>query len=217
MAQEFRDLLDLHAVVDPIYDQNCYVLHRRDTEMALLVDPGLQHAATLEHLERKGLRCERILATHGHGDHVSGIPAIMAAHRCAAAIHPADRPLLAMASMLPGIPADLPDVRCDDDLIPGDVIRWHGIDIAVSPTPGHTPGSVSFVIGEDVFAGDTLFRRSVGRTDLPGGDGNALRRSIEDVLYALPVTVVVYPGHGARTTIGEEMEHNPFVVHPRHR
>ena len=91
MTDTLRDLVELAIVVDPTFDQNCYVLHRRDTADVLIVDPGLQHAQTLGLLEERGWRCDRILLTHGHPDHVSGVPAVKAAFGCEAAIHPDDR------------------------------------------------------------------------------------------------------------------------------
>lgn len=217
MPHPLRELVDLEVVVDGTFDQNCYVLHRRDTDAALVVDPGLQSAAVLDSLERRGLRCERILVTHGHPDHVNGVPAVRAAHGCTAAIHPDDRELLAHVRRLPGVDPDLPEVVCELDLVPGEVLSWQGIGVAVLHTPGHTRGSVCFHLGPELIAGDTLFQRSVGRTDLPGGDWATLMLSIENVLYALPPETVVRPGHGPSTTIGEEMRHNPFVVHPRYR
>jgi glyoxylase-like metal-dependent hydrolase (beta-lactamase superfamily II) len=119
--------------------------------------------------------------------------------------------------MFPGIPDDLPEVVCEDDLTGGELIAWQGLEVAVLHTPGHTPGSVCFVVGPDLLAGDTLFRRSVGRTDLPGGSWETLLFSIQDRLYALPADTVVHPGHGPSTTIGEEMRANPFVLHPTFR
>ena len=217
VSQTLRDLVELTIVVDPMYDQNCYVLRRRDTQRVLLIDPGLQHQQTLDLLERDALTCEEILCTHGHPDHVSGVPAVKAAHGCEAAIHPDDREQLPAVHFLPGVPPDLPDVVCERELHDGELISWQGLDIEVVHTPGHTRGSVCFRIDLDLYAGDTLFKQGVGRTDLPGGSWPALVFSIENRVYALPPATVVYPGHGQRTTIREEMEHNPFVVHPRYR
>lgn len=212
-----RDLLELAVVVDPVYDQNCYVVHRRDSDAAIVIDPGLQSARALELLEARGWRCERILLTHGHGDHVNGVPVLVAAHGCRVALHPDDQEQLLFMRFLPGIPEDTPDVTIDDDLSDGQVIAWHGVDIGVVHTPGHTRGSVCFVAGTDLLSGDTLFRRGVGRADLPGGDWQQLVSSIEQRVYALPPDTVVHPGHGPTTTIAEEMASNPFVVHPRYR
>jgi len=217
MAEALRDLIELAIVVDPVFDQNCYVMRRRDTHDVLVIDPGLQHPRTLELLDRHDLHCDRILLTHGHPDHVNGVPAVKAAHHCEAAIHPDDREQLAAVHHLPGVPADLPDVVCEQDLNDGELIVWQNLQIEVLHTPGHTRGSVCFRVGVDLYAGDTLFHRGVGRADLPGGSWPALVFSIENRLYTLPPDTVVYPGHGQRTTIGEEMEHNPFVVHPRYR
>jgi hydroxyacylglutathione hydrolase len=216
-ARRLRDLVDLDVVVDDMYDQNCYILHRRDTDQCLVVDPGLQHRRALAVLEDRGLRCHRILLTHGHPDHVNGVPAVRAAHGCDAAIHPDDREILRYVTMLPGIPADQPEVICDVDLVPGESFAWQGLEVGILHTPGHTRGSVCFLVGPELIAGDTLFQRSVGRTDLPGGDWATLMFSIENTLYSLPPETVVRPGHGPSTTIGEEMLYNPFVVHPRYR
>lgn len=217
MTETLRDLVELTVVVDPVFDQNCYVIRRRDTPDVLVVDPGLQHERLLDVLDRSGLRCQRILLTHGHPDHVNGVPAVKAAHGCAAAIHPDDREQLAAVHRLSGVAPDLPDIVCEDDLGDGEVIHWHGVDVAVLHTAGHTRGSVCFLIGPDLLAGDTLFKRGVGRTDLPGGSWPDLIFSIEQRLYTLPPETVVYPGHGQRTRIRDEMELNPFVVHPRYR
>ena len=217
MTEALRDLVELAIVVDPMYDQNCYVLRRRDTREAIVVDPGLQHARVLDLLAEGGLHCEHILLTHGHPDHVSGVPAVKAAHGCTAALHPDDREQLLALRHLPGVAADLPDIVIDHELRDGGVLHWHGLDIEVLHTPGHTRGSVCFRVGPDLLSGDTLFNRGVGRADLPGGDWPSLMFSIENRLYALPPETVVYPGHGSRTTIRDEQELNPFVVHPRYR
>jgi glyoxylase-like metal-dependent hydrolase (beta-lactamase superfamily II) len=217
MGEALGDVVDLHVVVDPTYDQNCYVLHRRDSDLAVLVDPGLQNHTALQLLADRGWRCERVLLTHGHGDHVNGVPAIVAAHACPVALHPDDREQLVTMRFLPGIPADVPDVVIDEDLADGQVISWHGLDIGVVHTPGHTRGSVCFLLGTDLVSGDTLFRRGVGRADLPGGSWPQLMASVEDRLYTLPAGTTVYPGHGPSTTIAEEMRENPFIVHPRYR
>jgi len=217
VKEALRELFELAIVVDPLFDQNCYVLRRRDTDDVLVVDPGLQHARVLELLDKHTLHCSRILLTHGHPDHVSGVPALKAAHGCAAAMHPDDNEQLPGVHRFRSVDPGIADVVIDEELHDADIISWRDLDIEVLHTPGHTRGSVCFRIGPDLLAGDTLFKRGVGRADLPGGDWPALMFSIENRLYALPPETVVYPGHGERTTIREEQELNPFVVHPRYR
>ena len=211
-ASSLRDLVKLHVFVDPVFDQNCYVLRRRDTRRCLLVNPGLQADGALRFLEQRSIGCDRILLSHGHPDHVAGVPAAREAHRCPAAIHPADRFLLTGPPIFPGLLPDLPPIECDEDLGGGEVLFWQGLQIQVLHTPGHSPGSVCFLVGPDLLSGDTLFRRSVGRTDLPGGSMETLVFSVQDRLYRLPPETVVHPGHGPATTIGEEMRANPFVT-----
>ena len=217
MTEALRDLVELAIVVDEFFDQNCYIVRRRDSSSVLVIDPGLQFPRTLELLDAKNLHCDRILLTHGHPDHSSGVPAVKAAHGCTAAIHPDDREQLAAIRKWPGVPSDFPDIVCEDDLRDGEVIRWNDLDLQVTHTPGHTRGSVCFRIGPDIVSGDTLFHRSVGRTDLPGGDHATLINSIRTVLFAFGDDAEVYPGHGPKTTIGEEMRLNPFVPHRRYR
>ncbi len=215
MAEVLRDLVELAVVVDPTYDQNCYVVHRRDTDAAIVIDPGLQSARALQLLEENSWRCERILLTHGHGDHVNGVPAMKKAHRCPVALHPLDGEQLVSMRFLPGIPEDVPDVVVDEDLRDGQVISWHGIDLGVLHTPGHTRGSVCFRLDLDgeqplLFSGDHLFAGSIGRTDLPFCNPADLAQSL-DRISRLPPETVVYPGHGMSTTIKEERESNPFL------
>ncbi|MHB8717469.1 MAG: MBL fold metallo-hydrolase [Candidatus Dormibacteria bacterium] len=217
MSQRLDDQLELAVVVDPVYSQNCYVLHRRDSDAAVVIDPGLQHADTLRLLDSQGWRCERVLLTHGHGDHVNGVPALKAATGCSVALHPLDTEQLVSVRFLPAIPHDLPDVEVDEPLEDGQIIDFHEVPISVLHTPGHTRGSVCFLGGDGIVSGDTLFRRGVGRSDLPGGSWSDLLTSVAERLYTLQPALVVYPGHGEITTIGEEMQLNPFVTHPRFR
>ncbi len=125
---------------------------------------------------------------------------MVAAHRCPVALHPADREQLVSMRFLPGIPADTPDVDVDEDLADGQVIAWHGLDIGVIHTPGHTRGSVCFMLGTDLVSGDTLFHRGVGRADLPGGNWQQLMVSIEQRLYTLAA--------GRRGAPGPRAEHH---------
>ncbi len=208
-----REKFQLSIVVDPLFGENCYVLQRKDTDRVLILDPGLQHADVLRLLEEKGWGVDQILLTHGHVDHVFGVPMVVAATGAAVAMHPDDKVLLDFDAFrrFPFTPPDYQPFQVTEPLADGAALSWQDMELRVVHTPGHTQGSCVFVVGEDLFAGDTLFSRGIGRTDLPGGNFEKLVFSIKERLYALPGDTVVYPGHGPTTTIREEKLLNPFV------
>ncbi len=212
-TEALREKFELSIVVDPVFAQNCYVLHRKDTDHVLLLDTGLQHREVLKLLEQKGWQVDRILITHGHVDHVIGVPEVVKATGAPVAMHPDDEVLLDFERFrsFPFAPEDLQPFALAERLMDGALLSWQDVQIRVLHTPGHTEGSCVFVLGEDLFAGDTLFNRGIGRTDLPGGNFEKLVVSIKERLYALPGDTVVYPGHGPATTIREEKLMNPFV------
>jgi len=215
--QPLDDLVACTVVVDPVFDQNCYVLLRRDTDQVLVVDPGLQGEEVARLLERRRWRCDAILATHGHPDHVLGVPHLRrVAPTAPLRLNRADWSLLdpdGWRGLGIGQPAPVPIVP-DQDLAGGSVVSWLGLELAVRHTPGHTPGSVCLVVAGDCFSGDSLFAGSVGRTDLPGGSWPQLLVSIRAQLFTLPGSTVIHPGHGHPTTIAAERRHNPFVREP---
>jgi len=198
---------------------NCTVLACGDTKDAVIVDPGGELAKIAEIIAHYDLTVRAIIHTHAHLDHIFGTRDVKEAHGGDICLHKGDAFLydgIAMQAAMFGW-----KVR---DATP--VERWieHGDRIELGKrvldvihTPGHTPGSVCFEIhdpdaGRLLFAGDTLFRRSIGRTDLPGGDGRQILRSIRDQLLPLPENATVVPGHGPNTTIGREKERNPFLT-----
>ena len=212
-AEALRERLELSVFRDPLFAQNCYVLRRRDSRTALIIDPGLQYQSVLDLVERDGLQVDRILLTHGHVDHLAGVPSVREATRAQVGMHPADlgivdfHRLAEMPFIPPGFAPFAIDLLLGADL----QIPFADLALRVLETPGHTEGSVCFVVGLDCFSGDTLFERSIGRTDLPGGDMQKIVFSIRNVLYQLPPETLVYPGHGPRTEIKAEMLLNPFV------
>jgi len=212
-AEVLREKVQLSILVDQLFAQNCYVLRRQDTRRALIIDPGLQYRAILDLVERERLEIASILLTHGHIDHLAGVPALVDATRAPVAMHPADLAIIDLEHFhhLPFIPPGFHPFSVDRPLGSDQDVAFEDLTLRVLHTPGHTEGSVSFVVGLDCFAGDTLFERSIGRTDLPGGDSRKIVFSIRNVLYALPPDTMVYPGHGPRTTIKAEMLLNPFV------
>jgi hydroxyacylglutathione hydrolase len=196
---------------------NCSILVDIEAGSAVVVDPGGDFPAIQARLDRRGAKVAAIVHTHTHIDHVGATAPLQEWSGASARIHEADRflyEMLPMQAALLGIA--MPEV-CDlaGDLVDGASIKAGGIEIEVRHTPGHTPGSVSFVAkgpeGRVVFSGDTLFRRGVGRTDLWGGDQEALLTSIRRKLLSLDEGTKVIPGHGPPTTIGEERKANPFL------
>lgn len=210
---ELRETLEVSILPDELFGENCFIIRRRDTARCLVVDPGLQVRRVMQQLETDRLQVERILVTHGHIDHVGGVPALNRLSAAPIAMHPDDLAILDWAHFaeLSFLPDGFVRFDIDQALFHGMTIRFQDVDLRVLHTPGHTQGSVCFVFGLDCFSGDTLFQRGIGRTDLPGGDTAKIVFSIRNVLYRLPPKTVVYPGHGPKTTIEEEQLLNPFV------
>jgi glyoxylase-like metal-dependent hydrolase (beta-lactamase superfamily II) len=211
--EAIREKLQISSVADELFGENCYVVRRRDTSSAVVIDPGLQVRQVIDQVEAEGLTIEHVLLSHGHIDHVAGVPMLQQAYPAPVAMHPDDRAILEWEqfAQLPFLPAGFQPFVVDTDLGDGSELALHDVSLRVLHTPGHTQGSVCFLFGLDCFAGDTLFQRSIGRTDLPGGSFQKIVISIRTALYALPSRTVVHPGHGPRTTIEEEMLLNPFV------
>ena len=198
---------------------NCTILGDPATGEAIVIDPGLPSRRdapqVLPRLAAHGLRLTEILVTHAHIDHVGGALALQKATGAPILLHQADLMLLSMMEMQAGWlgmappPVAPPDASAEDGLIVG----LSSLRGEVLHTPGHTEGSVCVLFGGAglLFSGDTLFAGSIGRTDLPGGNGRRILRSIHDRLLPLPDSTIVIPGHGAETTIGLERETNPFL------
>lgn len=210
---ELRETLQLAVFPDELFAENCFVIRRRDTDAALVVDPGLQVERVLGHLNQEGLKVERILVTHGHIDHVAGVPALRSHSAAPVMMHPDDLVILDWEQFrqLPFVPRGFERFSIDEPLSHGSSFKFQDVELRVLHTPGHTEGSVCFLVGLDCFAGDTLFQRGIGRTDLPGGNMQKIVFSIRNVLYALPPRTVIHPGHGGTTTIEQEKLLNPFV------
>lgn len=192
---------------------NGYVVWDGDTGEALAIDPPMDAEVMAGFIGKNGFALRKILNTHGHFDHVAGNAMLKKLFRADLYIHRADLDLLllgpAHAEMF-GLDID-PSPRPDFFLADGDVVAIGGGQLSVLETPGHTPGGVSFYSPGMLFSGDSLFEGSIGRTDLEGGDLDALINSIRKKLFVLPSGTAVYPGHGPETTIGREIGENPFL------
>lgn len=206
---------------------NCYVLAERAGADAIVVDPGQRAMGPLRRiLDENRLTPAAVLLTHGHIDHIWSAQKVADAYGCPAYIHPEDRfmlsdPIKGFGPRLGQIafgtlfrePKQVLELDRDGDKM--DIGDTSSITVTVDHTPGHTRGSVVFRVSGDgsdiVFSGDTLFRQSVGRTDLPGGSGRDLLGSIMTKLMVLDDDTVVLPGHGEKSTIGFERRANPFL------
>jgi hydroxyacylglutathione hydrolase len=196
---------------------NCSLVIDPASKSAVVIDPGGHFDTIRARLEAHGAKVAAIVHTHTHIDHVGATAAVQRWSGAPARIHEADRflyDMLPVQAALVGVP--VPE-RCDvaGDLHDDAAVRATGFELSVLHTPGHTPGSVCFLLhtleGGVAFTGDTLFRRGIGRTDLWGGDSTQILRSLRTRLLSLDDDTRVIAGHGASTTIGDERRANPFL------
>jgi glyoxylase-like metal-dependent hydrolase (beta-lactamase superfamily II) len=196
---------------------NCSILGCADSKEAIVVDPGGDHERILEVVRHYDLTIKWIIHTHAHLDHIYETRDVKEAAGGTIALHQGDAFLydgFAMQAAMFGW-QPRPVLPVDHWLSDGETLGFGKRAVEVVHTPGHTPGSCCFKVdGADrplLLAGDTLFQRSIGRTDLPGGDYATIERSIQKRIYTLDPDTAVIPGHGPRTTVGDEARHNPFV------
>ena len=198
-----------------MFEENTYLYACPQTREAVIIDPGDEAKRILAKIEQLQLVPKYILNTHGHIDHIGAIDAVSAVYPVPLAIHPADEFLYTDERMARNYGRRPPLVKRKPDILlkEGDTISFGTLTLEVLYTPGHTQGGVCFVSKPYcVFSGDTLFNRSIGRTDLGGGNYEQILTSIREKLYTLDDDLVVFPGHGAPTTIVEEKHENPFVT-----
>lgn len=196
------------------FEENCYLVADETSGRAVLIDPGDDAERIVEMVQASGATLEAIWLTHAHVDHIGAVAAVRRSYDVPVWLHPLDLPyyrrMSARAAEMYGLPFEQPDGP-HHELAEGDVMRCGTLEFTVMHLPGHAPGLVSFN-GEGVaFGGDLLFAGSIGRTDLPLGDPADMDRSLER-FATLPDEVVVYPGHGPKTTIGRERRSNPFLT-----
>ncbi len=208
----------VECIPNGLLEANCYLVMCPTSNETLVIDPGAEASRILERIEALGCKVVRVLHTHGHFDHIGATEAVLAGlpGGIPLAAHPADAYLYERKARAMCVPYgySLPDTLAlpNERLNDCDELAIGELRLEVVHTPGHTPGSISLICGTTcVFTGDTLFQHGIGRTDLPGGDEEAIYESILTRLYPLSGSLVVYPGHGLATTIEEEKRANPFV------
>ncbi|WP_339250545.1 MBL fold metallo-hydrolase [Sporosarcina sp. FSL W8-0480] len=194
---------------------NCYIIEDSEGQ-CLVVDPGEEGSKIIEKIETRNGKPLAILLTHAHFDHIGAVDEVRNHYSIPVYIHREEQywlmnPDLNGSSRYPGLP--LVANKAADHFLQDGPLKIGPFQFEVRHTPGHSPGSVSFVFTDAQFAvvGDTLFKQSIGRTDLPNGDTNTLLNSIQGKLLSLPDNFKVYPGHGLATTVGDEKVSNPFL------
>ncbi len=195
------------------FGENCWLIGNTRSKEAICIDPGGDAAQITDLAAQMGLTIKYIANSHGHIDHIAGVGGLRTATGAKVLMHAGDVEMLRHAKdmgarfgMQMEEPGD-PDALLNDL----DAIDVEGLKLQVLHTPGHTQGSICFYVPGVVFAGDTLFNGSIGRTDLPGGDMEQEMASICDRLLALPDDTLVLPGHMDQTTIGQERQRNPYI------
>ncbi len=206
-------MIRVESGVFGILQNNCYLLTEEESGESALVDCAVYDERMQAFVRGRNLKY--LLLTHGHFDHIGGAAALRAATGARVIVQGADAPMLASGTKNLGayfrIPCDA--VPCDGTVHGGDILRLGKTPITVIETPGHSPGSCCYLCENALFSGDTLMCRSIGRTDFPGGDKAAMESSLAKLRVlgkGVKEPILVYPGHGDRTTLAAELLENPY-------
>ena len=204
--------MNFSVIVTGVLEENCYIVYD-ESGTCVIVDPGDDSETIADHIAENDLDPKAILLTHGHFDHTGAVVALKERYEdLPVYIHYEDRKLLADPDQQGVFDFGVNDeFEADIFVEDGDVLSFGDLKIKVIHTPGHTKGSCCYLCENTLFAGDTLFRRSIGRVDLPGGSESTMMKTLKNVIAALPEDLEVYPGHGEFTTIGEELAENPYI------
>jgi glyoxylase-like metal-dependent hydrolase (beta-lactamase superfamily II) len=200
----------IHCLTVGPFQENCYLLVQAG-ELAIF-DPGDEPERLIAEIDKTGAKPRYILLTHAHLDHVGAARALQEKYDVPLCVPAGELELLGhlpLQCQLFGLPP-IPQPRVDQVLKGDETLKLGDAEISQIPTPGHSPGGVSYRVGDHVFVGDTIFAGGVGRTDLWGGSWPTLEASIQQRIFTLPEAVTLYPGHGPTTTVGAEKRSNPF-------
>ena len=208
-------MIKINSIRVSVFSTNCYLVQNTESREGFLIDPGDYEEKILDFLREKEVKLTAIYLTHGHLDHMMAAERIRREYEVPVYCHEAEIAVLADPAMnltsrflrRPYVPEGVQGLK------DGEEFTVAGVRVRVLHTPGHTPGGCCYYLPEEgvLFSGDTLFYRSIGNTEFPGGSMGALVRSVREKLYVLPEETVVYAGHGEETDIGSEKQENPFV------
>ncbi len=202
--------MNVKSITVGMFATNCYLVSCPETKEGVVIDPGADGKRIFDKLKNSGLRIKYIINTHGHIDHIGANGKLKEVLKIPILLCQKDLELYNNPGFgLRLVSRKQPDP--DKYISEGERIEFGNLSMTVINTPGHTPGGVCLIANSALFSGDTLFAGSIGRTDLAGGSHSALIKSIKEKIIVLPPETMVYPGHGPITTIGEEIETNPFI------
>lgn len=207
--------MNVETFTDFTFGTNSYLVWEEGKDKAVLVDAGLNTELILDFIRKKGLSLEAVLLTHGHPDHLVGAAEIAEATGADVYLNSIEAKVVEMMPEMILAMLGIDELKTPEEFKPledGQVLELAGLKIKVLHTPGHSPGSVSFLVDDALFDGDLVFRGSIGRTDFPGGDFGTLIRSVKEKVFVLPTETKVYPGHMGMTTVGWEKRTNPFLL-----
>lgn len=196
-----------------IYQANCYVVYDEETKETAVVDPGGDFEELKDYIDDNNLTVKYIILTHAHGDHIGALRELKTYTDAPVCVHEADNSMLKNSKKNYSEIMGYKKIELEGDIFleDGRVLELGNIELRIIHTPGHTKGSICIKCEDSLFSGDTLFARSIGRTDFEGGSYEEIISSIKNKLMTLPDETKVYPGHGGSTTIGEERYKNPFL------
>ena len=207
--------MNIETFTDLSFGTNSYLVWAEDSKKAVLIDEGLSTHLILDYLKANELELVAILVTHAHPDHIAGVADVAEATGADVYLHEIEIPAVKMMPEMMLAMLGIEELKTPQDIKPltdGQVLELAGLTIKVLHTPGHSPGSTSFLIEDALFDGDLVFRGSIGRTDFPGGDFDALINSVREKVFVLDPDTKVYPGHMGSTTVGWEKRTNPFLA-----
>lgn len=193
------------------FQTNCYIVH--NNKIATIIDPGFSSDTVIKILEDNNLQPEKIILTHGHGDHIGAVRGLKNKYNISVIAHKNEKEILnnSKLNLSEVMETGAIEIDADEYVVDGDIIEISDMEFKVLYTPGHTIGGMCLYIDKYLFSGDSIFQYSIGRTDFPTGDYDTLINSIKTKIYTLPDETIILSGHGETTSVEFEKQYNQFV------